>query len=127
MSAVALLVATRLRRSDARTGWLIAVGGGFLTTAALFSFASGIFHPYYVSLLAPFTAALVGAGAGHLISGRDGARVFGPLAIAAGVATRADRARRLRRTAPLARAGADRVRRARGGRAGGRPRSTAGG
>jgi 4-amino-4-deoxy-L-arabinose transferase-like glycosyltransferase len=86
VSAFALLVATRLRRSDARTGWLIAVGGGFLTTAALFSFASGIFHPYYVSLLAPFTAALVGAGAGHLISGRDGARVFGPLAIAAGVA-----------------------------------------
>ena len=33
---------------DARSGWLIAVGGAFLTTAVLFSFASGIFHPYYV-------------------------------------------------------------------------------
>ena len=32
VSAIALLVATRLRRSDARTGWLLAVGGAFLTT-----------------------------------------------------------------------------------------------
>ena len=87
VSALALLVATRLRRADARTGWLIAVGGAFLTTAVLFSFASGIFHPYYVSLLAPFTAALVGAGAAHFIRGGEGARVLGPLAIAAGVAT----------------------------------------
>ena len=56
-----------IRRSDdrfhTRTGWLVAVGGAFVTTAVLFSAASGIFHPYYVSLLAPFTAALVGAGA----------------------------------------------------------------
>ena len=87
VSGLALLVATRLRRSDARTGWLLAVGGSFLTTALLFSFASGIFHPYYVSLLAPFLAALVGAGAAHFVSGRGSARVFGPLAIAAGVVT----------------------------------------
>ena len=80
-------VATRLRRADARTGWLLAVGGAFVTTAVLFSFASGIFHPYYVSLLAPFLAALVGAGAAHFVRGREGARVFGPLAIVAGVAT----------------------------------------
>ena len=45
----------RLRRGDARTGWLIAVGGAFVPTAVAFSFAKGIFHPYYVSLLAPFT------------------------------------------------------------------------
>ena len=56
---------TRLRRSDPRTGWLIAIGGAFATTAVVFSFAAGIFHPYYVSFLAPFTAALVGAGVGH--------------------------------------------------------------
>jgi 4-amino-4-deoxy-L-arabinose transferase-like glycosyltransferase len=87
ISALALLVASRLRRADARTGWLLAVGGAFATTAVLFSFASGIFHPYYVSLLAPFAAALVGAGVAHFVSGRDGARVFAPLAIAAGVAT----------------------------------------
>ena len=52
-----------------------------------FSFAKGIFHPYYVSLLAPFTAALVGAAAG-LALGRDQvARVVGPLAVAGGVVT----------------------------------------
>ena len=61
------------------------IGGAFLTTAVLFSFASGIFHPYYVSLLAPFTAALVGAGAAQLIAGRIDVRIFGPLAIVAGV------------------------------------------
>jgi hypothetical protein len=52
-----------------------------------FSYAKGIFHPYYVSLLAPFTAALVGAGAGQLRSGDRAARILGPLAVAAGVAT----------------------------------------
>jgi hypothetical protein len=87
VSGLALLLATRLRRADARTGWLLAVGGAFATTAVLFSFASGIFHPYYVSLLAPFAAALVGAGIAHFVAGREGARVFAPLAIAAGVAT----------------------------------------
>ena len=87
VSAIGLLVASRLRRADPRSGWLLAVGGSFLTTAVLFSFASGIFHPYYVSLLAPFVAALFGAGAAHLIGGREGARALGPLAVAAGIAT----------------------------------------
>ena len=87
VSAVGLVAASRLRRADARTGWLLAVGGAFATTALLFSFASGIFHPYYVSLLAPFTAALVGAGAAQIARGGEGARVLGPVAIAAGVAT----------------------------------------
>ena len=87
VGGIAILVASRLRRADARTGWLIAVGGAFATTAVAFSFAKGIFHPYYVSLLAPFTAALVGAGAGQLRSGDRAARILGPLAVAAGVAT----------------------------------------
>ena len=87
VGGIAILVASRLRRADARTGWLIAVGGAFATTAVTFSYAKGIFHPYYVSLLAPFSAALVGAGAGYLRSGDRLARVFGPLAVAAGVAT----------------------------------------
>jgi 4-amino-4-deoxy-L-arabinose transferase-like glycosyltransferase len=86
VSGLGLLVATRVRRADARSGWLLAVGGAFLTTAVLFSFAGGIFHPYYVSLLAPFTAALVGAGAAQLISAGGRARVLAPLAIAAGIA-----------------------------------------
>ena len=85
VSALGLLVATRLRRRDGRTGWLVAVGGAFLVTAVLFSAASGIFHPYYVSLLAPFAAALVGAGAARLIATR--ARIFAALALAAGVAS----------------------------------------
>jgi 4-amino-4-deoxy-L-arabinose transferase-like glycosyltransferase len=87
VALLALALASRLRRSDARTGWLLAVGGAFAVTAILFSAASGIFHPYYVSLLAPFTAALVGAGAAQLMRGAMSARVFGPAAIAAGVAT----------------------------------------
>lgn len=62
-----LLVATRLRRDDARTGWLSVTAGSFATTAVAFSFASGIFHPYYVSALAPFTAALVGGGLATMV------------------------------------------------------------
>jgi 4-amino-4-deoxy-L-arabinose transferase-like glycosyltransferase len=73
-------VASQLRRSDARSGWVIALGGAFVVTAVAFSFAGGIFHPYYVSLLAPFTAALVGASTTVL---RRSA--LAPLAVAAGV------------------------------------------
>jgi hypothetical protein len=51
----------------------------------LFSAASGIFHPYYVSLLAPFAAALVGAGAAELVGAGSKARVLAPLAVLAGV------------------------------------------
>jgi len=94
VAGLALLVLTRLRRRDPRTSWLIAVGGAFLTTAVVFSFASGIFHPYYVSFLAPFAAALVGAGAGLMLprslgGAADGRalRVIAPLAIAAGAIT----------------------------------------
>ena len=94
VAGLALLVLTRLRRRDPRTGWLIAVGGAFLTTAVVFSYASGIFHPYYVSFLAPFAAALVGAGAGLMLprslgGAADGrsAQVIAPLAIAAGAIT----------------------------------------
>ena len=86
VGGVAILLASRLRRADPRTGWLIAVGGAFATSAVAFSTAKGIFHPYYVSFLAPWTAALVGAGAAQL-SGRDrAARVLAPLALVAGVA-----------------------------------------
>jgi 4-amino-4-deoxy-L-arabinose transferase-like glycosyltransferase len=81
----ALLVLTRLRRADARTGWLLAVGGAFATTAVAFSTAQGIFHPYYVSLLAPFSAALVGAGAGLALEDRRLARTLGAAALAGGV------------------------------------------
>jgi 4-amino-4-deoxy-L-arabinose transferase-like glycosyltransferase len=87
VAGLAVLVSTRLRRRDPRTGWLIAVGGAFLVTAVVFSFASGIFHPYYVSFLAPFAAALVGAGVGEALAGGRGARIVAPLAIAGGAVT----------------------------------------
>jgi 4-amino-4-deoxy-L-arabinose transferase-like glycosyltransferase len=93
-AGLGLLVLTRLRRNDPRTGWLIMIGGAFATTAVVFSFASGIFHPYYVSLLAPFTAALVGAGVGMILTARGSdagaaraARILAPLLIVAGAVT----------------------------------------
>jgi 4-amino-4-deoxy-L-arabinose transferase-like glycosyltransferase len=86
IAGIGVAVATRLRRDDARTGWLIAAGGSFATIAVAFSQAHGIFHPYYVSLLAPFTALLVGAGAGLALRSDWPGRVIGPLAIVAGLA-----------------------------------------
>jgi 4-amino-4-deoxy-L-arabinose transferase-like glycosyltransferase len=85
VGALAILVSSRLRQRDQRSGWLLAVGGAFVTTAVVFSAASGIFHPYYVSLLAPFAAALVGAGASELLGHGLHARVLAPLAVLAGV------------------------------------------
>ncbi|HUE25649.1 MAG TPA: glycosyltransferase family 39 protein, partial [Solirubrobacteraceae bacterium] len=94
VAGVGILVLTRLRRRDPRTGWLIVVGGAFLVTAVVFSLASGIFHPYYVSFLAPFAAALVGAGVGLMLPASFGgvgrartARVLAPLAILGGLVT----------------------------------------
>jgi len=87
VSALGILAASRLRRSDPRSGWLIAVGGALLVTAVVFSEAKGIFHPYYVSLLAPFVAALVGAGTAELLRGGLNARIVGPAAVLAGVAS----------------------------------------
>jgi 4-amino-4-deoxy-L-arabinose transferase-like glycosyltransferase len=87
VSGLAILVVSRLRRRDPRTGWLLLVGGAFAASAVTFSFASGIFHPYYVSLVAPFAAALVGAGAGTILKRGRTARVLAPLAIGAGVIT----------------------------------------
>jgi hypothetical protein len=75
---------SRLRRTDPRTGWIIAVGGTFAVTAVAFSFAGGIFHPYYTSLLAPFTAALVGATFAQARAAGPLGRILGAVAIGAG-------------------------------------------
>jgi hypothetical protein len=87
VAGLGVMVSSRLRRTDPRTGWLIAVGGAFLTTAVVFSLAQGIFHPYYVSFLAPFTAALIGAGVGIALRPERGARIIAAAAIAAGAVT----------------------------------------
>jgi 4-amino-4-deoxy-L-arabinose transferase-like glycosyltransferase len=88
VAAVVILVLARGRRRDPRTGWVLAVGGSLLASAVVFSFAHGIFHPYYVSFLAPFAAALVGAGFSAGLRGTGkAARVVAPLVIAGGVAT----------------------------------------
>ena len=84
---VALLVVTRLRRDDRRSGWLLAVGGAFATSALAFSFAKGIFHPYYVSALAPFAAALVGAAVGLTLDGGVRGRVVAAAAVVGGAVT----------------------------------------
>jgi 4-amino-4-deoxy-L-arabinose transferase-like glycosyltransferase len=84
---MAIAVLTRLRRTDARTGWIIAAGGAFLTTAVAFSYAKGIFHPYYVSMLAPFTAVLIGATAGTVLKRGLAARIIAPVAIVGGLIT----------------------------------------
>lgn len=51
----------RPRADLARAGYVL-WGLWFATHFAVFSFASGIFHPYYTVALAPGVAALVGAG-----------------------------------------------------------------
>jgi hypothetical protein len=74
-AALVLLVAglwfTRreLRTSRSRAA-LILWGGWLLVTAGVFSFMSGIVHPYYSVALAPAIAALVGIGAVELWRGR---------------------------------------------------------
>src|SRR5204863_1110693 len=86
VGGIAILVASRLRRSDAHSGWLIATGGAFLTIAVALSTAKGIVHPYYIAQLAPFTAALVGAAVAQLLNRDLVGRVLAPIAVAAGVA-----------------------------------------
>jgi 4-amino-4-deoxy-L-arabinose transferase-like glycosyltransferase len=67
VAGLALVVLTRLRRRDPRTGFVIVLGGTLLVIGVVFSFASGIFHPYYVSMVAPWAAALIGAGIGEML------------------------------------------------------------
>jgi 4-amino-4-deoxy-L-arabinose transferase-like glycosyltransferase len=84
VSGIAILIGSRLRRGDARTGWLIATGSAFLACAVVFSAAEGIFHPYYVSLLAPFTAALVGGGVGQFLRSERSTLWLAPVAVVIG-------------------------------------------
>lgn len=58
-------------RTSAKRAALILWGGWLLVTAGVFSFMSGIVHPYYSVALAPAIAALVGIGAVELWRGRS--------------------------------------------------------
>ncbi|MBE7187688.1 glycosyltransferase family 39 protein [Jatrophihabitans endophyticus] len=62
--AIAALVwiTWRRPRTDLLRASLIVWGGWLLVTGIVFSFASGIIHPYYTVALAPAIAALVGVG-----------------------------------------------------------------
>jgi 4-amino-4-deoxy-L-arabinose transferase-like glycosyltransferase len=93
-AGLGLVVLTRLRRRDPRTGFVIVLGGTLLTVGVVFSFASGIFHPYYVSMVAPWAAALIGAGVGEMLprpigvaAGKRSARILGPVALLGGAVT----------------------------------------
>nr|WP_091320323.1 glycosyltransferase family 39 protein [Amycolatopsis tolypomycina] len=56
----------RAPRTDASRAALLVWGGWLLVTAAVFSYMSGIIHPYYTVALAPPVAALVGTAAVQL-------------------------------------------------------------
>jgi 4-amino-4-deoxy-L-arabinose transferase-like glycosyltransferase len=56
------VVAARRRRLDPRLGSIVLFGGWAAVTYLVFAEAQGTYHNYYVSLLAPALAALVGAG-----------------------------------------------------------------
>jgi len=67
LAAAALIAGLWLHRRSPRTdlaraGYVL-WGGWLLTHAVVFSFAAGIFHPYYTVAMAPGIAGLVGAGA----------------------------------------------------------------
>lgn len=89
VALIGLAIASRVRRADPRTGFLVAVGSAFLLTAITFSRAEGIFHPYYVAALAPFIALLVGAGFAQMREASGLSRIVGPAMLAGGAATEA--------------------------------------
>jgi 4-amino-4-deoxy-L-arabinose transferase-like glycosyltransferase len=94
VAAVGLIVLSHLRSRDPRTGFVLAVAGTLLIVGVVFSFAAGIFHPYYVSMVAPWAAALIGAGIGEALpqpfgSARSAlaARILGPALLIGGAIT----------------------------------------
>jgi len=62
LAAGLVLTARRSRTDRTRVAFLL-WGGWLVVTAAVFSFAGGIIHPYYSVALAPAIGALVGMGA----------------------------------------------------------------
>ena len=64
--AAALWVSRRYPRTDRTRAAALLWGGWLVVTAAVFSYMSGIIHPYYTVALAPPIGALVGIGAAGL-------------------------------------------------------------
>jgi 4-amino-4-deoxy-L-arabinose transferase-like glycosyltransferase len=71
-------------RRDPRLATLLVLGGWFLVEAVVLSASKGIVHPYYVSALAPGTAAMVGAGAAAIAGLARGGRRLSAVALALG-------------------------------------------
>ena len=84
ISLVAMLwVSRRAVRTDRTRAAALLWGGWVLITGLVFSFMSGIIHPYYMVALAPGIAALVGIGATALWQARLG--LAGRITVAAAI------------------------------------------
>ncbi len=73
-------------RRDPQLACTLVLGGWFFTEAVVLSLSKGIVHPYYISALAPGTAAMAGAGIASLYrlsTGRIG--ILGLALAAAGI------------------------------------------
>ena len=66
-----LWAAGRARRTDHARAALLAWGLSLVSTAAVFSYMKGIFHPYYTIALAPLIAITIGIGGGMLWARRS--------------------------------------------------------
>jgi 4-amino-4-deoxy-L-arabinose transferase-like glycosyltransferase len=85
--AAMLWVSRRAVRTDRTRAAALLWGGWVLVTGLVFSYMSGIIHPYYMVALAPGIAALVGIGAMALWQARLG--LAGRIAAASGIAVTA--------------------------------------
>jgi 4-amino-4-deoxy-L-arabinose transferase-like glycosyltransferase len=85
--AAMLWVSRRAVRTDRTRAAALLWGGWVLVTGLVFSYMSGIIHPYYMVALAPGLAALVGIGAMALWQARLG--LAGRIAAASGIAVTA--------------------------------------
>jgi 4-amino-4-deoxy-L-arabinose transferase-like glycosyltransferase len=83
MLAAVLYLTWRAPRRDRTRAAFLLWGGWLIVTAAVFSFAQGIIHPYYTVALAPAIGALVGMGAVELWRHRQ--RWFARSALAASI------------------------------------------
>ena len=69
--AFGLWAAGRARRTDHARAALLAWGLSLVSTAAVFSYMQGIFHPYYTIALAPLIAVTLGIGGGMVWARRN--------------------------------------------------------